>query len=52
MDNKACKSIDLNAIRQKPSVIVSTKDAISDIEPVKWSNEVRNGYREAVIINK
>lgn len=44
-------TFDLNKIMQKKSKIVSSEDALKDVIPVEWSDEVLRG-KEKVVLNK
>ena len=45
------KALDMRTIKNKPSRTMSTKEALSDVKRIDWSEEVKNGSRK-VKINK
>ena len=51
MNNKKLRSLDLNKIRNKKSIIVSSKEALKDVTPVKWDEEVLSG-KEKITLSK
>lgn len=48
MDAVAIKGLDMNMILQKPSHVVSTKDALSDVEKIEWSEDVLDGKTKVI----
>ena len=39
----------MNIIKNKPLKIMSTKEALSDVERINWSEEVKNGSRKVKV---
>ena len=39
----------LRVLRSKPSKIVSTEEALKDVKPVDWSDDVLDGTRKVMV---
>lgn len=46
MDNKSYKTINLEKLRSKKSIIVSSQEALKDVLPINWSNDVLLGKKK------
>lgn len=49
MDKKNLKSLDLSKLNSKKSIIISTKDALKDVTPINWSDEVLSGKKKVLV---
>ena len=38
--------------KSRPSIFVSTKEALKDVEPIKWSEDVLNGKAKVIVSDK
>lgn len=45
------RKLDMKKIAQKKSIIVSTKEAIRNVTPMKWSTDVLSGQIKVVVAN-
>ncbi|MBP5773116.1 MAG: hypothetical protein J6W35_03505 [Eubacterium sp.] len=45
------RALDMNKIKKKPSREMLTKEALSDVKKIEWSESVRKGTKK-VIVNK
>ena len=51
MENRNLK-LDLNKIKDKQRISVSTKEAIKDVTPINWASDVLNGKRKVLVVGK
>ena len=50
MEKAEYKKLDLKKLfESKPSKIVSTKEALKDVEPIQWSEEVLSGKAKVIV---
>ena len=49
METKKLKSLDLNKLQSKNSVIISSKESLKDVTPINWNNKVLAGERKITI---
>ncbi|CAK7084383.1 hypothetical protein [Tissierella sp.] len=49
MSSKKFKSLDLDKLKDKKSRIVSTKEALSDVTSINWSEEVLSGQKKIMV---
>lgn len=49
MSSKKFKSLNLDKLKDKKSRIVSTKEALSNVTPINWSEEVLSGQKKIVV---
>lgn len=49
MEKKNCKSLDLSKLQNKKSVIISSKEALRDVTPITWSEEVLAGKKKIIV---
>lgn len=49
MDEKKHKSFDLSQLAGKQADIVSSKEALKDVTPFDWSEDVLNGNKKVLI---
>ena len=47
--NKNQVGLNMNVIKNKPSKNMSTKEALSDVEKINWSEDVKNGSRKVKV---
>lgn len=47
--NKKYKLLDLDKLRTKKSIVVSTEEALKDIIPINWSKDVLSGKKKVLI---
>lgn len=40
------RKLDMEKIAQKKSIIVSTKEALKDVTPIKWSTDILMGQKK------
>ena len=38
--------------KNRPSIFVSTEEALKDVEPIKWSEEVLSGKAKVIVSDK
>lgn len=50
MDKKQFKSLDLNKLNNKKTVIVSSQEALKDVTPINWSEDVLLGKKKITIV--
>lgn len=49
MTNKNLKKLDLNKIKEKEPVIISSQDALKDVTPIDWSKNVLLGKKKIIV---
>lgn len=49
MNNKEYRQFDINRIKNKQSKIVSSEEALKDVTPIKWSEDVLLGKRKITV---
>lgn len=49
MTTQTYKKLDLDKIRSKKTVVVSSKEALEKITPIDWSKDVLSGNKEVII---
>lgn len=42
--------LDLQCLSQKKCKIVSSKEALKDVKPIKWSNDILTGKKKVTIV--
>ena len=53
MEKQQLEGLDIEKLLQsKPSKFVSTKEALKDVEPIQWSEDVISGRRKITISDK
>jgi len=53
MEKSTYKGLDINEIlKSKPFVSVSTKEALKDVEPIQWSEDVISGKFKVTVSDK
>lgn len=45
------RKLDMKKIAQKKSIIVSTKEALKDVTPIKWGPSVLSGQKKVIVAN-
>lgn len=46
---QTCRTLDLSKLRNRKHTVVSTKEALKDVTPIDWSNDVLSGKRKVTI---
>lgn len=46
---QTCRTLDLGKLRNRKHTVVSTKEALKDVTPIDWSNDVLSGKRKVTI---
>jgi len=49
MECKNLKSLNLEKLNSKKSIIVSSKNALKDVTPINWSNDILSGKKKVTI---
>lgn len=49
MSSKKFKSLNLDKLKDKKSRIVSTKEALSNVTQIDWSEEVLSGQKKIIV---
>lgn len=49
MNNKKLKSLDLNTLKNKKTIIVSSEEALKDVTPIDWSEDVLSGKKKVTL---
>lgn len=49
MENKKFKSLDLYMLKSKKSAIVSSQEALKDVNRIDWSQDVSTGKKKVLI---
>ena len=50
MDAVDYEPLDVNALQEKKSVVISSKQAIKDVIPIKWDDKVAAGYEKVLLV--
>ena len=48
-DKSTYRPLDLKKLESKDSRVISTKNALSDVIPIKWDEEVINGHKNVLL---
>ncbi|MFR8346869.1 hypothetical protein [Mediterraneibacter gnavus] len=48
-NNQTYRRIDFGKIRNRNTKIVSSEEALKDVKPIEWSEDVLNGKRKVTI---
>lgn len=49
MGDRNYKPLDLNKIKSKKSIIVPSREALKDVTPIEWSDDVLSGKKSVTI---
>lgn len=49
MNDKKYEGLNLNILKSKKSRIISSEEALKDIIPIEWSDEVLEGKEKVII---
>jgi len=49
INNRSYNSLDLNKLKSKKHTIISSKEALKDITPIEWSEDVLSGKKKVII---
>jgi len=49
MKAKEYKRLDMNKILSKTSTVISMRDSLKDVTPIRWNNEVLCGKKRVVV---
>ena len=52
MDKPVYKPLDMRKLKDKKHIVVPTDDALKDVVPIKWDEEVINGNKRVVLVSK
>jgi len=52
VDNVAYKALDINKLKTKKYTIVSSEDALKDVIPIQWDDDVADGKKKILLIDK
>lgn len=48
---KEKRALNMNIIKNKPSQIMSSKEALSDVKKIRWSSDLKSGRKKTEINN-
>ena len=51
-DKSAHKPLDIKKLYSENPLTVSTKDALTNVTPIKWDDEVVSGYKNVLLVKK
>ena len=51
MENKNFKPLDMNNLKSKKSIFVSSKESLNDVTPIVWSEEILTGKKKVNMTN-
>ena len=46
------KPLNLKNLKNKEHAVVSTKDALADVTPIEWDDEVTSGDKNVILVDK
>ncbi len=49
MNNENLRPLNMNKIKEKQNVFISSKEALKDVTPINWSNEVLSGKKKILV---
>ncbi len=49
MNNKNLKSLDLNKLKDKKTTIISSENALKDVTPIDWDEDVLSGKKKVTL---
>lgn len=49
VDKKNLKSLDLTKLNSKRSIVVSSQNALKDVTPINWSDDVLSGKKKITV---
>ena len=52
MERVDYKPLNLKKLQEKKSVVVPAKEALNDVEPIMWSEEVVSGNKKVLLVEK
>jgi len=52
MEEPAYRSLNMEKIRSKKSVFLSTEEALKDVVPIEWDEDVLNGNKQVILVEK
>ena len=51
-DKSAYKPLDIKKLYSENPLTVSTKDALENVTPIEWDDEVVSGYKSVLLMEK
>jgi len=52
MEESTCRLLDMKKIQNKERVLISAEEALIDVIPIEWNEDVLNGYKQLILIEK
>ena len=52
MEEPAYRSLNMEKIRSKKSVLLSTEEVLKDVIPIEWDADVLNGDKQMILVEK
>ena len=52
MEKTYHRSLNMEKIRSKKSVILSTEEALKDVIPIEWDADVSDGNKQVILVEK
>lgn len=52
MENNSRKKLDLSILKNKSTIIVSSREALKEVTPIHWSKAVLSGKKKVIIGNE
>jgi len=52
MEKPTYRSLNMEKIRSKKSIVLSTKEALKDVAPIEWDTDILNGNKKVVLVEK
>ena len=52
MEKPTYRSLRIEKIRSKKSIILSTNEALKDVTPIEWDADVLNGNKKVILVEK
>ena len=52
MEEPAYRSLNMEKIRNKKSAFLSTEEALKDVVPIEWDEDVLNGNKQVILVEK
>ena len=52
MKNQDYQPLDLELLKSKNCKVITTKEALKDVTPIDWGDEVLNGETKVIITNR
>ena len=52
MEESTYRPLDMKKIQNKESVLISAEEALKDIIPIEWDEDVLNGNKQVILVEK